>query len=38
MTHLQREIDRLKRNILTLSALVEENLRRRSAPSSCATP
>jgi phosphate transport system protein len=26
MTHLQREIDRLKRNILSLSALVEENL------------
>jgi phosphate transport system protein len=27
MRHLQREIDRLKRNILSLSALVEENLR-----------
>jgi phosphate transport system protein len=28
MTHLQREIDRLKRKILALGALVEDNLRR----------
>ena len=27
MTHLQREIDKLKRKILALGALVEENLR-----------
>ena len=27
MTHLQREIDRLKRKILALGALVEQNLR-----------
>ncbi len=27
MTHLQRELDKLKRDVLSLSALVEENLR-----------